>query len=332
MPEQNKVLISLPTTFEQYLTSTITILEESGFPVTACWNDAGLPKPELLKLVADKVGFIVGLDIVDEEVIAAGKRLKVLSKHGIGTDNINIRAATKHGVVVCNTPGSNSTAVADLTLGLMICLARKIIAADATVRQSQLLPYIGPEFAEKTLGIIGLGNIGKKVALRAKSFGMRVIANDIKPDLEFAKKHEIDWVTKKELYAQSDFITVHTPLTPETFGMIGEKEMSLMKPECYLINSARGGIIDEAALARALNAGKLAGAGIDVFSIEPPPPDYVLFKAQNVIFSTHMGGSAPEAIQRAGELAALNIMNIIKGKPPVNALNPETLERLKIKL
>ena len=114
--------------------------------------------------------------------------------------------------------------------------------------------------------------------------------------------------------------------------MIGEKEMSLMKPECYLINSARGGIIDEAALARALNAGKLAGAGIDVFSIEPPPPDYVLFKAQNVIFSTHMGGSAPEAIQRAGELAALNIMNIIKGKPPVNALNPETLERLKIKL
>lgn len=327
----NKVLISLPTTFEQFLSSTRILFEQHGFQVTECWNDTGLSKAELSKLIADKVGFIVGLDIVDNDILNAAPELKVLSKHGIGTDNIDIKAATEHGVVVCNTPGSNATAVADLTIGLMIAVARQIRQADATVRESKLLPYIGPELEGKTLGIIGLGNIGKKVAIRAKAFGMKVIANDLQTDPEFAAQQGLTYVTKEDIYAQSDFISIHTPRTKETMGMIGAAEIAQMKDGCYIINAARGGIIDEVALADALIAGKLAGAGIDVFSVEPPPTDYVLFKAPNVIFTTHMGGSAPEAIQRAGEMAAWNIINIIHGKRPLNALNPATLERFLAK-
>jgi D-3-phosphoglycerate dehydrogenase len=327
MSNKPKVLISQPTSFKQFLTSMTEILTQNGFAVTERWTDTGIPKTELLELIADKVGFILGLDIVNENVLTVAKNLKVISKQGIGTDNIDIPAATRHGVVVCNTPGSNASSVADLTLGLMICLARKIITADATVRQSKLLPYIGPEFYGKTLGIIGLNNIGKQVARRAKAFGMKVIANDIKLDPDFAKVNDIAYVTKDQIYTQSDFITVHIPLTKDTMGMIGAREFNLMKAGCYVINTARGGIVNEEALADALRAGKIAGAGIDVFSIEPPSPDYVLFNAPNVIFSSHMGGSTPEAIIRAGKLAALNIVNIVNGRPPLNALNPVTLER-----
>ncbi len=326
MADGKKVLISLPINFEQYMGTTKGILESNGFEVDDYWNDTGLPKEELIKLIEDKDGFIVGLDKIDEDVVKAGKKLKVLSKHGIGTDNINIPAATKHGVVVCNTPGSNSNAVADLALGLIICLARNIFEADTSVRKSDLTPYIGIELEGKTLGIIGLGHIGKKVALRARAFGMKVIADDPVLDNEFAVKNGIKYVSKEEIYKQSDFITIHTPLTNETHGLIKEKEITLMKDGCYIVNTARGGIVDEKALADALKSGKIAGAGIDVFSVEPPLADYVLFQAPNIVFSTHMGGSTPDAIKRAGELAAKNIINVINGKKPLNALNPETLE------
>jgi D-3-phosphoglycerate dehydrogenase len=324
-----KALISLPGAFQPFLASARSILESNDFEVIERWLDTGIPRPELLQIVSDIDGFIVGLDLVDEEVIAAAERLKVLSKHGIGTDNINIPAATKRGIVVTNTPGTNSSAVADLVLGLIICIARRVLLSDATVRQGQLVPMLGPELEEKTLGIIGLGNIGKKVARRALAFGMRVIANDLVQDKHFVADTGVTYVSKEEIFRVSHFITLHTPLTSSTRGMITKLEIERMRDGAYLINTARGGIVDEEAVAEALGRGKLAGAAFDVFSVEPPLADCALFKAPNALVTTHIGGSTPEAIQRAGDLAAWNIINVIHGKRPGNALNPDTITHLK---
>lgn len=324
-----KALISLPGTFQPLLASARSILESNDFEVIERWLDTGIPRPELLQIVSDIDGFIVGLDLVDEEVIAAAKRLKVLSKHGIGTDNINIPAATKGGIVVTNTPGSNSSAVADLVMGLIICIARRVLLSDATVRQGQLVPILGPELEGKTLGIIGLGNIGKKVARRALAFGMRVIADDLVQDKQFVAETGVTYVSKEEIFRASHFITLHTPLTPSTRGMITKHEIERMRDGVYLINTARGGIVDEDAVAEALERGKLAGAAFDAFAVEPPPADCALFKAPNALVTTHMGGSTPESIQRAGDLAAWNIVNVIHGKRPGNALNPEAITHLK---
>jgi D-3-phosphoglycerate dehydrogenase len=318
-----KALISLPSTFQPLLASARNILESHDFEVIERWLDTGIPKPELLRLVSDIHGFIVGLDIIDEEVLAAAPKLRVLSKHGIGTDNINIPAATRRGIVVANTPGTNSSAVADLAIGLMICIARKVLRSNATVRKGQLVPLLGPELEGKTLGIIGVGNIGKKVARRALAFGMRVIGNDLIENAAFAAETGVRYVSKDEIFRASHFITLHTPLTPETRDMIGKQEILRMRDGAYLINTARGGVVDEDAVAQALIEGKLAGAAFDAFAIEPPALNCALFKAPNVLLTTHMGGSTPEAIQRAGDLAAWNIVNVLQGKRPVNTLNPE---------
>jgi phosphoglycerate dehydrogenase-like enzyme len=188
--------------------------------------------------------------------------------------------------------------------------------------------YIGPELEGKTLGIIGLGDIGKKVARRALAFGMRVIAHDMIQDAKFIAETGVAYVSRDEILRQSHFISIHIPLTPKTRGMITKNEIQQMRDGAYLINTARGGIVDEAAVADALARGKLAGAAFDAFTVEPPPPDCVLFKAPNILVTTHMGGSTPEAIQRGGELAAWNIINVINGRQPLNALNPETCARL----
>lgn len=328
MASRYKALMSLPGAFRAFLSSAREILEENEFELIERWCDTGIPKEELLELIADKHGFIVGLDIVDEDVISAAREVQILSKHGIGTDNIDIPAATKRNIVVANTPGSNSSSVADLTIGLLIAVARQVPLAEATVRRGQLIPYLGPELEGKTLGIIGLGNIGKKVARRALGFGMRVIANDLFLDEKFAAETGVTYVSKEEIYRQSHFISLHTPFTPATRGMITKNEIAQMRDGAYVINTARGGIVDESAVAEALERGKLAGAALDVFSVEPPPPDCILFKVPDMIVTTHMGGSTPEAIQRAGELAAWNIINVVNGKLPLNALNPATCARL----
>jgi D-3-phosphoglycerate dehydrogenase len=328
MASRYKALVSLPTTFQSFLTPARTILERHDFQVVERWLDTGVPKSELLELIADMDGFIVGLDIVDEEVIAVARKLQVLSKHGIGTDNLNIPAATKRGIVVTNTPGSNASSVADFAMGLLICLARKMLPSDASVRRGELIPCIGPELEGKTLGLIGLGNIGKKVASRALAFGMRVIAYDIIQDTRFTAETDVTYVSKDDILRESHFISIHAPLTPTTRGMIGLEDIQRMRDGAYLINTARGGIVDEAAVAAALASGKLAGAAFDAFSVEPPPPECPLFRAPNIVVTAHMAGSTPEAIQRAGELAAWNIVNVVNGRQPLNALNPETCVRL----
>jgi D-3-phosphoglycerate dehydrogenase len=322
-----KVLTSVPTTFEPYNDSMREMLEEAGFEVTQRWDDAGIPKAELLEMIKDFDGMIMGLDRIDPEVIAAGKKLKVLAKYGVGTDNIDIPAATEAGIVVANTPGANATSVCELAIGLLIAVARQMVESCATVKSGSIYPQVGPELEGKTVGIIGIGNIGKRVATRLAAFGMNILVNDLVTYPEWAHDFPIKYVEKEYIYKNADVITVHVPLTDLTKDMISERELKMMKKSAILINTARGGIVNEDALDKALSEGWIYGAGFDVYSLEPPV-GFGMLKHKNFIGTTHIGGSTYEAIKRIGEFAATNVIKVLNGKKPLSAMNPETTKNL----
>lgn len=324
-----KVLTSVPTTFKPYNSTMRKMLEEAGFEVIQRWEDEGLSKAELLKIIPDIDGMIMGLDKIDEDVIAAGKKLKVLAKYGVGYDNINVPAATKAGIVVTNTPGGNSVAVAELTVGLIIAVARDLAKSNSLVKAGSILPQVGPELDGKTVGIIGLGNIGKRVATRLAAFGMKILVNDIVTYPEWEHSFPIKYVEKEEIYRKADVITIHTPLDNVTRNMIGERELKMMKKSAILINCARGGIVNEDALDKALREKWIFGAGFDAYSKEPPT-GFPMLENENFTGSTHIGGSTYEAIQRIGEMAATNVIRVLTGKRPVSVINPETATKLVV--
>ena len=234
---------------------------------------------------------------VTQEVIVAASNLQVIGRAGIGVDNIDVEAATKHGIVVMNTPGGNNVTTAEHALSMMLALARNIPQATASLRAGrwEREKFTGSEVCNKVLGVIGLGNIGAIVAERALGLRMRVVAYDPFISAEAAAKMRIELVDLEELYAQADFITVHTPLTKETKGLIGEAAFAQMKKGVRIINCARGGIVDEAALLVALNTGIAAGAALDVFVEEPPPPNHPLLQLEQVICTPHLGAATDEA-------------------------------------
>jgi len=322
-----KVLTSVPSTFKPYNSTMREFLESEGMEVVQRWDDAGIPKKELVEMIKDFDAMIMGLDKIDSDVITAGKKLKVLAKYGVGTDNIDIPSATNAGIVVANTPGANSTSVAELTVCLMISVARQLVESNAFVKAGSIYPQVGPELENKTVGIIGLGNIGKKVATRLAAFGMKILVNDIVEYPEWVHGFPIKYVEKEYIFKNADFITVHTPLTDLTRDMISERELKMMKKSAILLNVARGGIVNEDALDKALAQGWIFGAGFDVYSAEPPV-GFGMLKHKNFIGSTHIGGSTYEAIQRIGEMAANNVIRVLSGKKPINAINPETTKNL----
>jgi D-3-phosphoglycerate dehydrogenase len=255
-------------------------------------------------------------------------KFKVVSKFGVGVDNFDLVAANELGFVVCNVPGANSDAVADFTIAMMLAVARQIIASGAEVRRGGYRAQVGPQLGGRTLGIIGLGNIGTRVALRAKyGFEMRVIANDIVERPDFAITHRIEYLPKDEIYRQADFVSVHTGLTPLTRGMICARELKLMKRSAYLINNARGGIVDEDALYEALSNGQIAGAAIDVFAKEPPVGSKLL-TLENVVVSAHTAGSSPEAVSKIGITAAHNLLRVLHGQKPIYTVTPDSCAAL----
>jgi len=322
-----KVLTSVPSTFKAYSSTMCEFLESAGMEVMQRWDDAGIPKKELLGMIKDFDAMIMGLDKIDSDVISSGKKLKVLAKYGVGTDNIDIPAATNAGVVVANTPGANATSVAELAVCLMVAVARQVIESVAFLKSGSIYPQVGPELENKTVGIIGLGNIGKRVATRLASFGMKIIVNDIIEYPEWEHWFPIKYVEKDYIYKNADFITIHTPLTELTKNMVGECELKSMKKSTILINTARGGIVNEDALDKALTHGWIFGAGFDAYSVEPPV-GFGMLKHSNFIGTTHIGGSTYEAIQRIGEVAANNVIRVLNGKKPGNAMNPETTKNL----
>ena len=260
---------------------------------------------------------------IDAEALAAAPQLKVVARAGVGLDNVDIKAATEAGVMVVNAPTSNIISAAELTIGHILSLARHIPAAHASLSQGEWKrsKYTGVELYEKTVGIIGLGRIGALIAARLQAFGVDIVAYDPYVTASRAQQLGVRLVTLDELLATSDFVTIHMPKTPETTGMIGAAQLKAMKPTAFVINVARGGLIDETALAEALTAGEIAGAGLDVFVTEPPAADSPLLTAPNLILTPHLGASTDEAQEKAGVAVARSVRLALEGDLVPDAVN-----------
>lgn len=292
----------------------------------------GMSPDELIAIIGEYDALVVRSDTqVSKEVIEAGEKLQVIARAGVGVDNIDVEAATRKGIVVVNAPSGNIISAAEHTIALMLAMARHIPQANAVLRSGQWRrhDFIGVEVRGKTLGIIGLGNVGTEVMRRAKGLEMRIIAHDPFVSLEYAGTLGVELVSLDELLRQSDFITLHTPLSELTKGLIGAKELAKVKPTVCLINCARGGIINEQALFEAVEKGKVAAAAIDVFA-EEPVTESVLFQSDRIIVTPHLAASTAEAQTTVALDVAEQIGAALRGQPPRYAVNvpfipPETV-------
>jgi D-3-phosphoglycerate dehydrogenase / 2-oxoglutarate reductase len=283
----------------------------------------GTDRPALLAALKDAEAVLVrSATKVDAEAIAAAPRLRVIARAGVGLDNVDIKAATTAGVMVVNAPTSNIISAAELTIGHIISLARHIPAGHASLADGQWKrsKYTGVELYEKTIGIIGLGRIGALITARLQAFGTKIIAFDPYVTSARAQQLGVQLVSLDELLATADFVTIHMPRTPETIGMIGDAQLAQMKKSALIINVARGGLIDEDALYRALKAGTIAGAGIDVFVSEPPLQSPLL-SLDNVIVTPHLGASTNEAQEKAGVSVAKSVRLALSGELVPDAVN-----------
>ncbi|MBZ4654187.1 MAG: phosphoglycerate dehydrogenase [Bacillota bacterium] len=315
-----KVLVTA-LSFGKHSDEPLRILQDAGLEVHK--NPLGRPmtEEELCQYIPDYDGLLVGVDPVTTKVLEKGKKLKVVAKHGVGVDNIPLERARELGIKVTNCPDSNSEAVADLTFALMLAVARKIPLADKSTKEGQWLRLTGPELYGKTLGLLGFGAIGRRVALRAKGFSMEVLAYDKYPDEKFARENGVILTGLSEAIEKADFLSLHLPLTPETRNIINKTTLGEMKQGAFLINTARGELINEEDLLLALEEGRLAGAALDAFSPEPPDKNNPLLKLNNVVVSPHIGAYSYEANKRMGMAAAQNLVDALQGKTPPNWVN-----------
>lgn len=284
----------------------------------------GLTEDELAAVIGDYDALLVRSQTkVTERVIAAGKKLKVIGRAGVGVDNIDLEAATRHGVVVINAPDGNTITTCEHTFALMMAVARHIPQAfkKLTAGEWDRKSFVGVELRGKVLGIIGMGRIGTEVAKRAKAFGMDVIGCDPFLTEERAEKLGVKLGTVDDICAKADFITLHVPLTSETRHMIGRKQFALMKKGVRLINCARGGLVDEAALLEAIDEGIVAGAAFDVFEQEPPPADHPFLHHPNIIVTPHLGASTVEAQENVAIDVSEEVLHVLRGEPFKNAVN-----------
>lgn len=278
-------------------------------------DKSGISADDLLKVIPAYDALIVrGRTKVTASLMDAAVRLKVIGRAGVGVDNIDLQAAKQHGIIVVNAPTSTSIAVAELTFGLLLALAREIPRADSAMKQGKWLKkeLEGVELHGKTLGVIGFGRIGVEVGKRAAAFGMNVIAYDPLIPEDEIRRRGADPASLQDLYAWSDFISLHLPLTVDTRDMIGQAAFAQMKDGVRIVCAARGGIIDEAALVEALNSGKVAGAALDVFSVEPPGLTEAVSHPR-VIATPHIGAQTVEAQSRASEDIAHEVLSALRG-------------------
>ncbi|OII13254.1 phosphoglycerate dehydrogenase [Curtobacterium sp. MCBA15_008] len=286
-------------------------------------NVDGTDRAALLASLADAHAVLVrSATKVDAEAIAAAPNLKVVARAGVGLDNVDIKAATTAGVMVVNAPTSNIISAAELTVGHILSLARHIPAAHASLAAGtwKRSAYTGVELYEKTVGIIGLGRIGALITQRLQAFGVQVIAYDPYVTTARAQQLGVELVSLDDLLKRSDFITIHMPKTPETVGMLSDDQFALMKPTAFVVNVARGGLIDEDALHRALTANTIAGAGLDVF-VSEPPKDSPLVSLPNVVVTPHLGASTDEAQEKAGVSVAKSVRLALGGELVPDAVN-----------
>lgn len=288
-----------------------------------------LPEAELLPLVADVEALVVRSETkITRKIIAGAPKLRVVGRAGVGVDNVDVDAATQRGIVVMNTPGGNTISTAELTFSMLMALARKIPQAHASMKAGEWnrKAFSGVELYNKTLGILGMGRIGSEVARRAIAFGMRVLAYDPYLTLSRANAMQVELIELDDLLARSDFITVHMPMSDETRGMINAAAFAKMKPGARVLNCARGGIVNEADLCAAIKEGKVAGAALDVYEVEPPPKDFPLRDLPQVVMTPHLGASTEEAQENVGIEVAEAITDFLLNGVVRNAVNLPNLD------
>ena len=295
--------------------------------------DQPMDRKTLLAKIGDKHGLLCMLtEKIDEELIAAAPQLKMIANCAVGYDNIDLSAATAGGIPVSNTPAVLTDATADLTFALILAVARRVVEGDKRTRAGDFrfwapMVFLGSEVSGKTLGIVGLGQIGQAVARRARGFDMRILYHKrtrVDPSVE--KALQAEYVNLETLLTESDMVSLHVPLSPQTRHSIGPAELSLMKPSAFLINAARGPIVDEKALYDALKENRIAGAGLDVYENEPELTPG-LTELDNVVLLPHVGSATIETRTKMANLAAKNLLAGLKGEKPPNCLNCKDLEK-----
>jgi D-3-phosphoglycerate dehydrogenase len=292
-------------------------LEAEGCDVIPNTTGRGYAAAELMEALRGVDAIITGTDELTGEVIRSADRLRTIAKHGVGLDGIDLDAARERGIVVSATPGAIHDAVADHTLGLLLAVARRIVPAHESTGQGEWGNFVGVELRDRTLGLVGLGRIGKGVCVRAQAFGMRVVAHDPFPDDAFAAAHGVRFLPLQELLGIADVVSLHAAGGGADGPIIGRAELGRMKPTAFLINTARGGLVDEAALAAALREGGLAGAGLDVFAAEPPHGS-PLIGLPTVVHTPHIAGQTEEGLVRMGEMTVENCLRALRGEEPLH--------------
>ncbi|MDX1992584.1 MAG: phosphoglycerate dehydrogenase [bacterium] len=298
------------------------LLEEAGCEIVNSPVNRPLEAHELADLLPGIDGVILGVDPITPEVLERADRLRVISRYGIGLDAVDLAAATAKGIVVTNTPGGNTNAVAELTLAYMLALARNLPRHDRQIRQRDWSLLKGRELTGQTLGLIGMGRIGRRVAELVRPFNMPILFYDpYPPDAAFLQQVNGKAVMLDEVITSSDFISLHLPLSDQTRNLINADVLAKMKPGAFLVNTARGGLVDETALYDSLQAGRLGGAAFDAFAQEPAF-DSILITCDNFIATPHIGSSTVQATLQMGLMASQNLLAVLRGERPEFVVNP----------
>jgi glyoxylate reductase len=295
------------------------------------WHDYAPPPKKLIIDKAAKVDALATLlsDKIDAEVFDAAPNLKIVAQMAVGFDNVDVAEATKRGIYVTNTPRVLTETTADFAWALLMAVTRRVVEADKYVRSGQWkvgwhpMMLQGRDIYGATLGIVGLGRIGCAIALRAKGFNMKVLYHDVVRRPDYEKQYDLKFTDVDTIFKTADFITINTPLTKETHHLVDEKKLRMMKKTAYIVNNARGPIVDQKALYKALKEGWIAGAALDVFEEEPTPVDNPLLKLDNIVVAPHISSASFETRAKMAEMVAENLIAFFEGKTPPNLVNPE---------
>ena len=313
-------IVSLSPTFGNVIKKPARLLREQGWEVALVPDGGRLDAEQAYKATADADAVVAALHPMPKEFFTERPNLKIVAMHGAGLDHIDLAGAREAGVVVCNVPGGNALGVAELGMGYILDLARNITQASVQVAKGLWPVVMGSQIAGETLGIVGYGSIGREMGRLARAMGMKVLAYNRSAKPGDKGPYGVRFETLDSLLTMSDFVSLHLPLTPQTTGLIGERELGLMKPGACIINLARGGVLDENALLAALTSGHLAGAALDVFGIEPPG-DNPLTKLPQVVATPHVGGYTRQSLTKVGMTCANNILAVLTGKEALTPAN-----------
>ncbi|TGE39107.1 glyoxylate reductase [Desulfosporosinus fructosivorans] len=309
-------ILSTSPTFTRYSGRAASILKENNCSLVMIPPNDLRQRTDFKSVLSEAHAWVVGINKVYAEDLECAPNLKLIIKHGTGVDSIDLKAAAAKGITVANAPGTNANSVADLAFGFILGLARQIVSADKRTRGGFWGPIMGQDVFGKTIGVLGLGQIGKGVIRRAKGFGMNVLGYDVVHDEAFEEQYGVRAATLDEIMSSSDYISVHLPLFESTRNIIDREQLEKMRSTAFIVNTSRGGVVNEAALYDLLSKKRIAGAALDVFKTEPPTLS-PFFELDNVIVAPHMGAYTEGAMGAISEIVSQSIVNVIDGKPPM---------------